>query len=118
MSKHRSVVDVKELKNIVKRFEDDKDKRNKVIESRKITETIEQTKRLIEEIPKKLRRAAKNGEQSIIVLYSSIFLAAHLYYLASKMIVDFCDSNGLEHENIPGKDEKGNYCDVLYVNFR
>lgn len=115
MSSSRAVIDVNELRKIKKQFDSNKRKREKAEQNRKTVEAIQFAKRLIKKIPNQLRRAALKGEQNIEVLRHHFSVYDEI---TAWKIIDFCNSNGLGYEHFMGKDEKGNVCQFLFVNFR
>ena len=115
MPNRPAVIDVNALREMVKRFDDNKEKRNQIKHNGEIKKVIEEAKRLIKTIPDRLSQAAKNGKQSILVL--THYGSEYSYYTV-RNIINFCDSQGLGYEYFLGKDEKGNTCHFLYVNFR
>lgn len=112
----KPVVDISELKGLVKQFDDNEKKREDIEHNRKIADAMNEADRLIEEIPWKLRQAAGKGEQRILVFkhYGSNYYSD----LVEMSIINFCDSMGLGYSHYSGKDiESGHICEFLYVNF-
>ena len=62
MSGGRAVIDVNELRELVKKFDDDKKKKIKAEHDRRIAKAIKAAQNIIKTIPERLRQAAKRGE--------------------------------------------------------
>jgi len=115
MSGGRAVIDVNELRELVKRFEDNKKKKIKAEHDRRIAKAIKAAQNIIKTIPERLRQAAKRGEYSVLV-FQHYF--SEYDELTARKIMDFCNSTtGLGYEYFTTKNERGYNCKHLYVNF-